>query len=160
MHRVKVIGITYDSTNNSPIVILKDFDGKRILPIWIGPFEANAILMELEGIKTPRPMTHDLTKKIILGLGAKVESIVINDIKDNTFYARINLTTDGFKTSVDSRPSDAIAIALRMDSPIFVADHVIALGQPIKENEVSKEEIKKIIENLKPDDFLNPEDKQ
>jgi len=160
MQRVKVIGITYDSANNSPIVILKDLEGKRILPIWIGPFEANSILMELEGIKTPRPMTHDLAKKIILGLGAKVESIIISDIKDNTFYAQINLITDGFKTSVDSRPSDAIAIALRMDSPIFVADHVIALGQPIKDNEESKETIKKFIENLKPDDFLNPEDNQ
>ncbi|HEC80063.1 MAG: bifunctional nuclease family protein [Candidatus Coatesbacteria bacterium] len=158
MHKVIVMGITFDSTNNSPVVILKDANNERILPIWIGPFEANSILMELEGIKTPRPMTHDLAKRIIHSLGAKVESVIINDIKDNTFYAQINLVTDGSTTAIDSRPSDAIAIAIRTSSPIYVADHVIAIGHITKDNQETKERVKEFINQLKPEDFINAED--
>jgi len=154
MHKVIVMGITFDSTNNSPVVILKDANNERILPIWIGPFEANSILMELEGIKTPRPMTHDLAKRIIHSLGAKVESVIINDIKDNTFYAQINLVTDGSTTAIDSRPSDAIAIAIRTSSPIYVA----AIGHITKDNQETKERVKEFINQLKPEDFINAED--
>jgi len=122
---VKVRGLILDPTNNSPIVILKDTTSDAMLPIWIGVYEANAIAMEIEKSATQRPMTHDLLKNVILQLGAVVERVVINDLVESTFYAVIVLDVDGRKVIIDCRPSDAIALALRADTPIFVADHVL-----------------------------------
>jgi hypothetical protein len=124
-YEVKVRGLILDPTNNSPVVILKDVASEAILPIWIGVFEANAIAMEIEKGVPPRPMTHDLLKNVIAQLGASVERVVITDLRDSTFYAIIVLDVGGKKVIVDSRPSDAIALALRTDSPIFVVEHVM-----------------------------------
>ncbi len=117
---MKVAKIILDPFTNSPIVILKDFEERKALPIWIGLFEANAIAMKLEEVVTPRPMTHDLIANILKSLEATVERIVVNDLVDNTFYARIYLSTPAGVVEVDSRPSDAIAIALRTNAPIYV----------------------------------------
>jgi hypothetical protein len=122
---MKVEGLTLDPVTNMPIIILKDMEGKRALPIWVGIFEANAIALEMEKITTPRPMTHDLIKNIFDGVDATVNYICVNDLKDNTFYAVISLTVAGMEVRVDSRPSDAIAVALRMRAPILVALKVI-----------------------------------
>ncbi|MBI4470526.1 MAG: bifunctional nuclease family protein [Acidobacteria bacterium] len=122
---VKVRGLILDPTNNSPIVILKDLTSESLLPIWIGVYEANAIAMEIEKSVAQRPMTHDLVKNIVDQLGASVERVVINDLVDNTFYALLELNLNGSKVLIDSRPSDAIALALRSDCPIFVSEHVM-----------------------------------
>src|SRR5204862_3732831 len=110
---------------NMPIIILRDEDGQRILPIWVGVFEANAIALQIENVQTPRPMTHDLLKNIIDDLSAQVERIVVTELKENTFYALIHLRTDGHSIEVDARPSDAIALALRTRSPSFVEEAVL-----------------------------------
>jgi hypothetical protein len=122
---VKVRALILDPTNNSPIVILKDISSDAMLPIWIGVYEANAIAMEIEKAVAQRPMTHDLLKNVIDQLGVQVERVVISDLVDNTFYAVIVLSFDGKTIIIDSRPSDAIAVALRTDSPIFVSEHVM-----------------------------------
>lgn len=122
---VKVRGLILDPRNNSPVVILKDVSSDMVLPIWIGVFEANAIAMEIEKAVAPRPMTHDLLKNVIAQLGATVERVIITDLIESTFYAVIVLRVNGEHVIVDSRPSDAIALALRTDSPIFVAEHVL-----------------------------------
>src|SRR5512136_956317 len=119
---MKVKGLALDPLSNMPMIILRDEEEKRSLPIWVGLFEANAIALELEKISTPRPMTHDLIKDIITGLNATVTKIVVNDLKNNTFYAVIHLTLDGNQIVVDSRPSDAIALALRIGAPIYVSN--------------------------------------
>ena len=150
-----VKGLTLDPLTNMPIVILKDRDDKRVLPIWIGLFEANAIALELERISTPRPMTHDLIRDIIMGLNATVTKIVVNDLKNNTFYAVIHLALDGNQIVVDSRPSDAIALALRIGAPIYVAAEVVNKAKSIdmtKESE-DTDQLKEWLENLKPEDF-------
>ena len=150
-----VKGLTLDPLTNMPIVILKDMDDKRVLPIWIGLFEANAIALELEKITTPRPMTHDLIRDVISGLTATVTTIVVNDLKNNTFYAVIHLTLNGNHVVVDSRPSDAIALALRSSAPIYVASEVINKARSIdmsKETE-DTDQLKEWLENLKPEDF-------
>ena len=126
-----VKGLTLDPLTNMPIVILKDVEGNRALPIWIGANEANAIAMEMERITTPRPMTHDLIRNILEGLKAKVSRIVVNDLRDNTFYAVIFLAVNGTEVAIDSRPSDAIALALRVKAPIFVAEKVIREAKSI-----------------------------
>lgn len=157
LEQMKVAGVTFDSSNNSPVVILRDMEEKRILPIWIGPFEANAILMELEGVHTSRPMTHDLIKRLVSSLGAKITQVVINNLKDNTFFAEIQVSTENMVTKIDSRPSDAIAVALRVECPIYVEEHVLARGQWLDEGNLSEEErnkrFKEFIEKLKPEDF-------
>ncbi len=122
---VKVRGLILDPTNNSPIVILKDLGSESMLPIWIGVYEANAIAMEIEKSVAQRPMTHDLVKNILDQLGAVLERVVINDLVENTFYALLECSVDGSKVLIDSRPSDAIALALRSDCPIFVSEHVM-----------------------------------
>lgn len=150
-----VKGLTLDPLTNMPIVILKDMEDKRVLPIWIGLFEANAIALELEKIPTPRPMTHDLIKDIITGLDATVSKIVVNDLKNNTFYAVIHITLNGNNVVVDSRPSDAIALALRIGAPIYVSADVVNKARSIdmtKESEDS-DQLKEWLENLKPEDF-------
>ena len=150
-----VKGLTLDPLTNMPIVILKDMDDKRVLPIWIGLFEANAIALELEKISTPRPMTHDLIKDIITGLNATVTKIVVNDLKNNTFYAVIHLSLDGNNIVVDSRPSDAIALALRIGAPIYVSAEVVNKAKSIDMSKESEEtdQLKEWLENLRPEDF-------
>ena len=157
MLQMVVKGLTLDPLTNMPIVILKDVEGNRALPIWIGANEANAIAMEMERIPTPRPMTHDLIRNILEGLKAKVSRIVVNDLRDNTFYAVIFLTVNGTEVAIDSRPSDAIALALRVKSPIFVAEKVIREAKSIDLTEDKPAEdaqsVRDWIENLKPEDF-------
>jgi len=152
---MKVKGLTLDPLTNMPIVILRDLEDKRALPIWVGLFEANAIALELEKISTPRPMTHDLMKDIIDGLNATVNKVVVNDLKNNTFYAIIQLTANGSKIVIDSRPSDAIALALRVGAPIFVSREVIEKAKSIDMTQESEdsEKLKEWLENLKPEDF-------
>src|SRR5512136_2535550 len=122
---MKVAGIALDPTNNAPIVVLRDLEGKFILPIWIGIMEASAIAAALEGVQYSRPMTHDLFKSFIETTGAAIEKIEVVDIRDNVFYALITIVHGNGRLTIDARPSDAIAIALRTKSPIFVASHVI-----------------------------------
>jgi hypothetical protein len=152
---MKVKGLTLDPLTNMPIVILRDLEDKKALPIWVGLFEANAIALELEKISTPRPMTHDLMKDVIEGLNATVNRIVVNDLKNNTFYAIIQLTSNGNKIVIDSRPSDAIALALRVGAPIYVSREVIEKAKSIDMNQESEdsEKLKEWLENLKPEDF-------
>ena len=154
---MKVEGITLDPVTNMPIIILKDVEGKRALPIWVGIFEANAIALEMEKIATPRPMTHDLIKNIVDGVEATVNYVCVNELKDNTFYAVISLMVAGMEVSIDSRPSDAIAVALRMRAPILVAQKVIEEARsfditaegPIGESD----QWKNWLDNIKPSDF-------
>ena len=118
-------GLMVDPVTNMPIVILKDKAGERVLPIWVGIFEANAIALQIENVATPRPMTHDLLRNVISDLDGRVERVVVSDLRDNTFYAVIHLTVKGESVAVDARPSDAIALALRTRSPILVEENVI-----------------------------------
>lgn len=145
MNLMKVRGLVFDPHTNMYIVILNDEENKDVLPIWIGKFEANAICFILEGIIPPRPMTHDLTKSILDTLDIKIISIVINNLKDNTYYAKIHLSSHGSEVVVDSRPSDAIALALRSSAPIFVSEDVLE-----KRN---AENLDQWLKNLKPEDF-------
>lgn len=161
MVEIRVDAILFDLTTNAPVVVLKDLEGKRILPIWIGPFEASAIEMELEDIKAPRPMTHDLLKNVLDNVGAKVVKIVVNDLQDNTFIATIHISLNGKTIEVDSRPSDAIAIALRMKARIFAVDWILKEACSLEEEggsgsgnpEDDKTKFRKFLENIKPDDF-------
>ncbi len=149
-----VKGLIVDPVNNMPVVILSNIDGTKILPIWIGVFEANAISLKLERIETPRPMTHDLLRNLLHSLEVKVKKVVICDIKDNTFYALIYLERDGEIIKIDSRPSDAIALALRVDSPIFVEDSVLTRAHTTEMDWVDdKEKLQQWLEKLKPEDF-------
>ena len=150
-----VKGLTLDPLTNMPIVILKDMEEKRVLPIWIGLFEANAIALELEKITTPRPMTHDLMRDLINGLNATVTKIVVNDLKNSTFYAMIHLVMNSNQIEVDSRPSDAIALALRSNAPIYVAAEVVNKARSIDVSRESEDadQLKEWLENLKPEDF-------
>ena len=118
-------GLMLDPITNTPIVILKDKDGDRVLPIWVGLFEANAIALQIENVATPRPMTHDLLRNIITDLDGRVDRIVVSDLKENTFYAVVHLTVRGERVAVDARPSDAISLALRTRAPIMVEETVI-----------------------------------
>jgi bifunctional DNase/RNase len=154
---MKVRGLALDPVSNMPIIILRDEEEKRSLPIWVGIFEANAIALELEKISTPRPMTHDLMKNIVESVDAKVEKIVINDLRDNTFFAMIHLRLGEEEITVDSRPSDAIALALRVGASIFVDEDVVRRAKsvevgPAKETD-DQEKLKEWLEHLKPEDF-------
>jgi len=155
MIKMTVRGIALDPLTNMPIIILKDQDDKRALPIWVGIFEANAIALELEKISTPRPMTHDLIKNILDGLGANVQQIVVNELKDNTFFAVIEISVNGNVVNIDSRPSDAIALALRVNAPIFVTEKVVTKAKSIEVSEEKEESDRwrEWLENLKPEDF-------
>src|SRR5207248_4103746 len=119
---MKIRGLMLDPVTNTPIVILKDSGGDTVLPIWVGVYEANAIALEIEKVSTPRPMTHDLIKTLLLGLGTGVRKVVVNELREDTFYALIWLEKDGELITVDSRPSDALALALRLDCPIYVEE--------------------------------------
>jgi bifunctional DNase/RNase len=122
---MKIKGLMIDPVSNMPIIILKNSDGDSVLPIWVGIFEANAIAMELETIVSPRPMTHDLLKNVIESLKARIQRVVITDLRDNTFFATIHLDRNGENLQIDSRPSDAMALALRASAPIFVEQEVL-----------------------------------
>lgn len=157
MLEMKVDGLTLDPLTNMPIITLRELSGKRVLPIWVGIFEANAIALQIEKVNTPRPMTHDLIKNIIDGMAAKVIHVVVNDLRDNTFYATISLSLNNHVINIDSRPSDAIAVALRVKAPIYVAEKVIDMAQgidiPETEDASNSERVKKWLENLRPEDF-------
>ena len=143
-------GLMIDPITNMPIIILRDGEGQRILPIWVGVFEANAIALQIENVQTPRPMTHDLLKNVIQDLSAQVERIVVTELKDNTFYAVIHLRSDGAAVVVDARPSDAIALALRTSAPIFVEESVIASARSVESSQESMDvgRLQKWLENL------------
>jgi uncharacterized protein len=129
---MKIRGLLMDPTTNSPIVILKDVSSETLLPIWVGPYEANSIASEIEKISSPRPMTHDLLRNVINEFGAEVKRIVVTELRDNTFYAVIELVWDGRLMLLDSRPSDAIALALRADCPIYVRDEVVESSRSVE----------------------------
>lgn len=159
LKEMKVAGITVDPFTNTPIVILKDLEEKDVLPIWIGLLEASSIATALENVQTPRPMTHDLMKSILDQLGVKVVKIEVNDLRDNTYFAVIHMEVDKKRMVIDSRPSDAIALALRVGASIFVEENVIKKSAKVdlakKEDKVVVDttEWEDILENLSPDDF-------
>jgi bifunctional DNase/RNase len=152
---MKIRTLMMDPVTQMPIVVLRDLSGDTILPIWVGVYEANAIALEIEKIATPRPLTHDLIKTMLLGMNARVERVVVSELRDDTFYAVIWLDQDGQKMSVDARPSDALALALRTDSPIFVDDSVLANSKvATSEEKVSQhEELRQWLENLNDEHF-------
>ena len=155
MVEMKVQGIFFDSETNQSIVVLKEESSGRTLPIWVGLFEANAITMGIEHTWTPRPMTHDLIKNLIEGMKAKVRRITVNDLRSNTFYAVISLEVDGRKVDIDSRPSDAIALALRTRAPIFVEDTVIDNAKTVDfvPEAADTDRLQKWLESLDPEDL-------
>lgn len=160
MRKMKVDKLGIDLLTHDPVVILKDVDGKRYLPILIGPFEATAIALALEGTPVPRPLSHDLMKSIIESLRARVVRIIIHDIHDNTFFAKVVLETGNGVLEIDARPSDSIALALRTNSPIFVSERII-LEETVVDKSAEEQDLKKFkkyIENLKPSDFLRGKD--
>ncbi|MBX5496139.1 MAG: bifunctional nuclease family protein [Bryobacteraceae bacterium] len=152
---MKIRGLMMDPVTNMPIVILKDATGNTVLPIWVGIYEANAIALEIEKVSTPRPMTHDLIKTLLLGLNTGVRKVVVNELKDDTFYALIWLEKDGELISVDSRPSDALALALRLDCPIFVDDSVLKSSKTANavNDKVNNEELRRWLEGLNDEDL-------
>ena len=159
---MSVGGLTLDPVTKTPIVILKDRDNKLNLPIWIGLLEATAMATELEGIKMARPMTHDLLRNVLVELGASVECVEITDLRDNTYFALIHLRINGVQRAIDSRPSDAISLALRMKSPIYVDKRVIESSSVLQQNDdepasnlsnVSRDKWAEILEKMSPDDF-------
>src|SRR5271168_5139447 len=145
---MKIRGLMMDPVTNMPIVILKDVDSAWVLPIWVGIYEANAIALEIEKVSTPRPMTHDLIKTLLLGLDAGIRKVVVNELKDETFFAVIWVHRNGELISVDSRPSDALALALRLDCPIFVDDSVLKNSK-----QAGNLELRRLLENLGDEDF-------
>jgi uncharacterized protein len=158
MQEMVIYGVSFDLVGKQPIVLLKTADGNRYLPIWIGQPEAAAILMKLQGAATPRPMTHDLVTDLLEQLEAQVVRITVTELRDNTFYASITVAMNGSEIEVDSRPSDAIALAVRADAPIFAADRVIEESAiEFEGEEVNEEEIvsdfKKFLDNVTPEEF-------
>ena len=152
---MSIKGLMVDPISNMPIVILRDKEGTRTLPIWVGMFEANAIALQIENIATPRPMTHDLLRNVIHDLKASVEKIVVCDLQDGTFYALIYLRVNGESLAIDSRPSDAIALALRTRAPIFVEEAVIdsAKTVDVATDKADADRLQKYLESLDPDDL-------
>jgi bifunctional DNase/RNase len=152
---MKIRGLMMDPVTNMPIVILKDVGGDAVLPIWVGIYEANAIALEIEKVTTPRPMTHDLLKNLLTGLDASVRKVVVNELRDDTFFAIIWVERDGQIISIDSRPSDALALALRVDCPIFVEDEVLKTSRMASavSDRVSQDELRKWLENLGDEDL-------
>jgi bifunctional DNase/RNase len=148
-------GLMLDPITNMPIVLLRDVDGDRVLPIWVGVSEANAIALQIENVTTPRPMTHDLLRNVITDLRGHVDRIVVTDLKENTFYALIYLRVGEETVAVDSRPSDAIALALRTKAPIFVEETVLdsAKAMDIAPDKADSERLQKWLESLDADDL-------
>jgi hypothetical protein len=155
MVKMEIKGLLMDPVSNMPVVVLRDAANGLFLPIWVGIFEANAIALQMEKIITPRPMTHDLLKNLLSELDAKVERIVINDLKDNTFFARIHLLKGDTRWNVDSRPSDAIALALRVDAEIFVEEDVLERSKSLRPDgeEGDPDRLKKWLEEVNPEDL-------
>ena len=156
MRQMKVDKLGIDLLTHDPVVILKDMDGSHYLPILIGPFEATAIALALEGAPVPRPLSHDLMRSILETLEASLEQVIIHDIKDSTFFAKLIVRSDGELQEIDARPSDGIALALRMQAPIYVSDKIVLEEaspekKPIDESEMSR--FKKFLDDLKPSDF-------
>jgi len=161
MQEMHIYGVSFDLVGKQPIVLLKTAEGNKFLPIWIGHPEAAAILMKLQSASTPRPMTHDLVTDMLDQLGAQVTRITVTELRENTFYAQITVQQDGSEVEIDSRPSDAIALAIRADAPIFAADEVIEesaiefegdeINQEDLEKEVSK--FKQFLDHVSPDEF-------
>ena len=158
MHEMVIYGVSFDLVGKQPIVLLKTAEGNKFLPIWIGHPEAAAILMKLQGASTPRPMTHDLVTDMLSQLDAQDVRITVTELRDSTFYAQITVQQDGSEIDVDSRPSDAIALAIRADAPIFVADRVIEEsaiefeGEEVNEEEIVTE-FKRFLDTVTPDEF-------
>jgi uncharacterized protein len=158
MQEMVIYGVSFDMVGKQPIVLLKTADGNKFLPIWIGHPEAAAILMKLQGANTPRPMTHDLVTDMLEKLEARVTRIAVTELRENTFYAVVTVAVDGSEIEIDSRPSDAIALAVRADAPIFADDSVIEEsaiefeGEDVNEEEVV-EEFRKFLDEVKPEDF-------
>jgi hypothetical protein len=152
---MRIRGLVMDPVTNMPIVILKDVNGASVLPIWVGIYEANAIALEIEKVTTPRPMTHDLLKNLLLGLETRVQKVVVSELKEDTFYAQIWLERDGEVMSIDSRPSDALALALRMDCPIYVEDDVLKNSKVAggASEKATNEELRKWLEGLNDEDM-------
>lgn len=153
--RMEIKGLMLDPSSNVPIVILRDEESDVFLPIWIGVFEANAIALRIEGVQPPRPMTHDLLLSSFETLGAAIERIVISDLQESTFFAVIHLDRKGEKLTIDSRPSDAIALALRAEAPIFVLRSVLEKARAVEldEGATEEEKIRKMLEELSPEDL-------
>jgi uncharacterized protein len=152
---MKIRGLMMDPATNMPIVILKDASGPTVLPIWVGIYEANAIALEIEKVSTPRPMTHDLIKNLLVGLETMVRKVVVSELKDDTFFALIWLERDGQMISIDSRPSDALALALRVDCPIYVEDEVLKNSKVAgtTSDKFQSEELRRWLENLGDEDM-------
>ena len=161
MQQMAVYGVSFDLVGKQPIVLLKTVDGNRFLPIWTGHPEAAAILMKLQNASTPRPMTHDLVTDILSQLDAQVVRVAVTELRENTFFAQVTIQQDGSEIEVDSRPSDAIALAVRAEAPIFVADEVIEEsaiefeGEEITDADLEKEvtKFRSFLENVTPDEF-------
>ncbi len=152
---MKIRGLMLDPVTNLPIVILRNDEGNSVLPIWVGAYEANSIALEIEKVAAPRPMTHDLIRNVLVGTDVMVRKVVVSELKDDTFYAVIWMEKNGELISVDSRPSDALALALRMDCPIYVEDEVLRtskVGQAVSDK-ASSEELRRWLENLNDEDL-------
>ena len=152
---MKIRGLMMDPVTNMPIVILKDVEGKSVLPIWVGVYEANAIALEIEKVATPRPMTHDLIKNILMGMTTGVRKVVVSELKDDTFFALIWIEHNGEMISIDARPSDALAVALRLDCPIYVDDDVLKSSKVSNavSDKANSEELRRWLENLSDEDL-------
>jgi uncharacterized protein len=163
MQQMQIYGVSFDMVGKQPIVLLKTVDGNRFLPIWIGHPEAAAILMKLQGAQTPRPMTHDLLNDMLEQLEAKCERVSVTELRDNTFYASITISVNGSEIEIDSRPSDAIALAVRCQAPIFAAEDVIDESSIEFEHEVEDQEevverFKDFLDEVTPEDFASGEE--
>jgi bifunctional DNase/RNase len=152
---MRIRGLLLDPVTNTPIVILKDANSDTVLPIWVGVYEANAIALEIEKVSTPRPMTHDLIKNVLTGLDAHVHKVVVTELKEDTFFAVIWMEREGRVISVDSRPSDALALALRVDCPIFVEDEVLKISKKTASasDPATSEELRKWLDGLNDEDL-------
>lgn len=156
---VRVAHLGLDRSTNAPVVILQEHAGERVLPIWIGPAEASAIAMELAGVKFSRPLTHDLIKQVVIGLGAELRRVIITQVKDNTYYAELHVHRAEDVIHIDARPSDSIAIALRLKAPIFTEEDLLSLTsvETVDQSKVGDadngESLKQYLENLDPEDF-------
>jgi hypothetical protein len=159
-----IYGVSFDMVGKQPIVLLKTVDGNKFLPIWIGHPEAAAILMKLQGASTPRPMTHDLLSDVLDQMEAKCEKVSVTELRDNTFFASITISMNGSELEIDSRPSDALALAVRTSAPIFAADEVIEEsaiefeGEEVEDQEQVVEKFKDFLDNVTPEDFAQGED--
>jgi hypothetical protein len=157
LKEMEIHGVSLDVVSSQPVVVLKEKGTRRFLPIWIGQFEATSIMMELQGIEPSRPLTHDLLKNMVDAFGARVARIVVNDLEDGTFFARIVMDVQGEDFDVDSRPSDAIALAVRTGAPIFAEDKVLdeaaILQEEGEEDEQEVEKFKEFLESIDPEDF-------